>query len=159
MEFETQRIDEFIGRYGESQGALIQVLQDIQAEYKYVPKGALKYLAERLRVPLSEAYNVATFYESFSLQPKGRNHVCVCLGTACHVRGAQLILEKFERDLKLRQGQTSADGEWTLDRVGCVGACALGPIVTLNGEYHGHMNLAKVDKLLKPAKASQKKDG
>ncbi|MDP8254141.1 MAG: NAD(P)H-dependent oxidoreductase subunit E [Candidatus Alcyoniella australis] len=156
MEFESQRIDEFIGRYGREQSALIQVLQDIQAEYNYIPKPALKYLAEQLKVPLSEAYNVATFYETFSLEPKGRNHISVCLGTACHVRGAQLILEKFERELGVRTGCTSQDGEYSLDRVGCLGACALGPVVTVNGEYHGHMTLSKIDKLLKNIRAEKK---
>jgi len=156
MDFDSQRIDEFIGRYGSDRSSLIQVLQDIQAEYNYIPKGALEYLAQALKVPFSEAYNVATFYEALSLTPKGRNHVCVCLGTACHVRGAQLILEKFERELGIEEGQTSEDGEYSLDRVGCLGSCALGPVITINGTYHGHMTMAKVDKVLKTAKAEEK---
>lgn len=149
MELETAKIDGFIARYGLHQGALIQVLQDIQGEFNYLPREALEYVSEKLGTPLAVTYNVATFYNVFSLQPKGQNHICVCMGTACHVRGAQSILDKFKRDLKIEVGETTDDLKYSLDKVACVGACALGPIVVENETYHAHMKLDKVGKLLK----------
>jgi NADH:ubiquinone oxidoreductase subunit E len=134
--------------------ALIQVLQDIQDRFQWLPPEALEHVAEALGVPLVQVYGVATFYKSFSLSPRGR-HICtVCLGTACHVRGGGAVLEEFERRLGIAVGQTTPDGAFTLERVNCLGACALAPLAVVDGRYHGQMTEAKV----KPILAEAEKD-
>ena len=105
-------------------------------------------VAEEMDVPFSQAYGLATFYASFSLQPRGRHHISVCMGTACHVRGAANVLEKLERDLGIKTGQTSDDLQHSLESVNCLGACALGPVVVVNGVYHGKVTSRDVDKIL-----------
>jgi NADH:ubiquinone oxidoreductase subunit E len=135
--------------------ALIPVLQDIQDRFHWLPPGALEHVAEALGVPLVQVYGVATFYRSFSLRPRGR-HICtVCLGTACHVRGGEAVLEGFERRLGVPAGGTTADGAYTLERVNCLGACALAPLVVVDGRYHAQMTDAKIEAVL----AEADKDG
>jgi NADH-quinone oxidoreductase subunit E len=158
MEVDFAKIDGIVDHYGQGKSSLIQVLQDVQKEYRYLPKEALVHLSDKLDIPLSLTYNVATFYTTFSLIPKGKHHVSVCMGTACHVRGANHILEKFERALDVKSGGTTADKEFSLDHVGCLGACALGPVVTVDEEYHGQMELRKVDRVLKPFRKKAKKE-
>ena len=128
--------------------SLVTVLQDVQAEYGYLPREVLEAVAEEMQVPLSQAYGLATFYASFTLQPQGKHHICVCMGTACHVRGAVNVLEKLERDLGIKTGQTSGDLKHSLESVNCLGACAAGPIVVVNGIQHGKVTSQKVDKIL-----------
>lgn len=149
MQVDFTKIDEMISRYSVDKSAVIQVLQDIQVEFKYLPKEALEYVSDKLDIPLSHTFNVATFYKTFSMEPKGENHVCVCLGTACHVMGANRILDHLCDDLGIEEGKTTADGKFSIERVNCVGACALGPIVINNGKYNSHMNLDKSLTLLK----------
>lgn len=149
MTFQKAKINTFIKRYGGGQPSLIQVLQDIQGEYRYLPKEALEYLAKCLELPISHIYNVATFYSAFSLQPKGKNILSVCLGTACHVLGGQRILDYVCDELKIESGQTTPDKEFTVERVNCLGACALGPIVVKNEQYHSHITIDKARKLIK----------
>jgi NADH-quinone oxidoreductase subunit E len=128
--------------------ALIQVLQDIQDRIHWLPAEALEHVARTLGVPLVQVYGVATFYKSFSLEPRGR-HVCtVCLGTACHVRGGQALLEHFERKLGIPAGRTTPDGKFTIERVNCLGACALAPLAVVDGHYYGRMSEAKADSVL-----------
>jgi NADH:ubiquinone oxidoreductase subunit E len=135
--------------------ALIQVLQDIQDRIHWLSAEALEHVARTLGVPLAQVYGVATFYKSFSLEPRGR-HVCtICLGTACHVRGGQALLEHFERKLGITAGRTTPDGRFTLDRVNCLGACALAPLAVVDGRYYGRMSEAKADSVL----AEIRKDG
>jgi NADH:ubiquinone oxidoreductase subunit E len=141
-------ISSIVQKYGAKPSALIMILQDVQKNYNYLPKDALEAVAKKMRLPLAQIYGVATFYRTFSLEPKGKHHICVCTGTACHVRQASVIVDKFERELRIPSGQTTADLEFSLERVNCLGACALGPLVTINDEYYGHMNVTKVDKLL-----------
>ncbi len=137
--------------------ALVQVLQDIQGRFHWLPPEALERAAEALGVPLAQVYGVATFYKAFNLTPQGR-HVCtVCLGTACHVRGGDAILEQFERTLGISAGQTTPDGDYKLERVNCLGACALAPLAVIDGRYHGRMTEAKVEALL--AEARKGRDG
>lgn len=137
--------------------ALLQVLQDIQDHDHWLSPEALEHVAEALGVPLVQVYGVATFYKAFSLAPQGR-HVCtVCLGTACHVRGGEAILEQFERSLGIAAGQTTPDGAYKLERVNCLGACALAPLAVVDGHYHGRMTEAKVEVLL--AEAGRRRDG
>ncbi|MBN1283656.1 MAG: NAD(P)H-dependent oxidoreductase subunit E [Proteobacteria bacterium] len=131
---------------------LIGILQDVQKEYNYLPREALERVSKGLEVPLSRIYAVATFFKAFSLQPRGRNHVCVCMGTACHVRGAPNVLSEMERDLGIKAGETDRDLNFTLETVNCVGACALGPVAVVNGEYHGKLTTQKVGELVKKMK-------
>ena len=137
-------------RDGES--SLLAVLEAVQGRYRYLPRDVLILVSERLDIPLSQVYSVATFYNAFSLEPQGRHKVQVCTGTACHVRGAMQVLDRLETQLGIQAGQTSADQEYTLETVNCLGACALGPIVVADGEYAGQMTASKVDRLLKRVK-------
>jgi NADH-quinone oxidoreductase subunit E len=143
-----QRITAIVKEYGAKPSALIMILQDIQKHFRYLPKDAMEMVAKKMRLPLAQIYGVATFYRSFSLEPKGKNHICVCTGTACHVRQANVIVDKLERDLGIKSGQTSADQQFSLESVNCLGACALGPLVTANDVYWGNMTVSKVDKML-----------
>ena len=133
---DLQRYDEIINRYGGEKGALISILQDMNAEFNYLPETALKYTAEELKTPLSQVYHVATFYTAFSLKPRGKHLVKVCVGTACHVRGAQKVLETIQRKLGIKPGETTKDQKFTLETVSCLGACALGPVVVIDNNYH-----------------------
>ncbi len=125
------------------------LLQDIMREYGYLPEGTLKRIAQKLDIPLSRVYGLATFYKSFSLTPRGRHLISVCLGTACHVRGAPRIVEKIERDLGIKAGETTKDLKFTLETVNCLGACALGPLIVIDEKYYGRLNSTKMDKVLK----------
>lgn len=135
----------------QSNGAssLLAVLEDIQSQYRFLPRDALIMVAERIPVPLSQVYSVATFYNAFSLEPRGRHCFQVCTGTACHVRGANQIINRLETLLGIEAGETSDDLEYTLETVNCLGACALGPIVVTDDGYDGMMTISKVDKLMK----------
>jgi NADH-quinone oxidoreductase subunit E len=129
-------------------GDLIAVLEEIQLEYGYLPQKALRMLADSTGRSLVEVYGVATFYRSFSLKPRGRHLISVCLGTACHVRGAPMISEEFNRQLGIESGQTTLDKEFTLETVNCLGACALGPVVVIDGHYFSKVRKSRVRHLL-----------
>ncbi|MBU4222710.1 MAG: NAD(P)H-dependent oxidoreductase subunit E [Euryarchaeota archaeon] len=146
-------VDPIIDKYNTQQGSLISILQDIQEEYRYLPREALEHTARRLCLSRTQVFGVATFFKAFSLKPRGRQLVHVCMGTACHVRGSQNVLEEVERRLALKAGDTTPDGEYTLETVNCVGACALGPVVVMNEEYHGQMSPLKVEKVIKKKRA------
>jgi NADH-quinone oxidoreductase subunit E len=147
---ESEVVRTVVQKYAGRKRAVIQVLQDVQERFRWLAPGTLEAVALELGVPLAHVYSVATFYKSFSLAPRGR-HICtVCMGTACHVRGGAAILEHFERKLGLRAGQTSADGEVTLERVNCLGACALAPLAVVDGRYYGQMNETKANAVLEP---------
>jgi NADH-quinone oxidoreductase subunit E len=147
---DPKTIDAVVDRYQAQPSALLAILQDIQKQENWLPKEALLRVAEKLDVPLTRVYGMATFFRAFSLKPRGK-HICtVCLGTACHVRGAPRLVEKLERELAIRAGETTADMSVTLETVNCVGACALGPLVILDGEYHGNITSAKLDKVIAP---------
>jgi NADH-quinone oxidoreductase subunit E len=137
-----------LDNYQRDRGMLVSILQDVQAEYNYLPEEVLVEVSQALGAPLSQVYSVATFFKAFSLEPRGRYLINVCLGTACHVRGAVKVLEAVERELDIKAGGTTKDLKFTLETVNCVGACALGPIVIVNGEYHGQMKTDKVKALL-----------
>jgi NADH-quinone oxidoreductase subunit E len=143
-----EKADEIIDRYDAEKESLIQILQDITSEYNYLPELCLRRITQRLNIPLSEVFEVATFYKAFSLEPRGKHLIHVCLGTACHVRGVPRILDTIERILNIKAGQTSEDLMFTLETVNCVGACALGPVVVVDGQYHGQMTQIKVKELL-----------
>jgi NADH-quinone oxidoreductase subunit E len=143
-----EKVDEIIDSYDADKESLIQVLQDITSEYNYLPELCLRRISQRINVPLSEIFEVTTFYKAFSLEPRGKHLIHVCLGTACHVRGAPQILQRIERKLNMKSGETSEDLMFTLETVNCLGACALGPVVVIDGQYQGQMTHAKVEKLL-----------
>jgi len=149
----VEGIENVLDRHHHDRTAIIAILQDIQDEVNYLPEDALRYVSRALGIPLSKVCSLATFYKAFSLQPRGRHVVNVCLGTACHVRGAVRVLEAVERNLGIRAGDTDENLQFTLETVNCLGACALGPIVVIDGEYHGQMTSAKAEALLKGVKA------
>jgi NADH:ubiquinone oxidoreductase subunit E len=144
----VKKTDEVIERCGAERESLIQVLQETHEVFKYLPEAALRRISVRLEIPFAEVYGTASFYKAFALEPKGKHIVQVCMGTACHVRGAGLVLEEIERILSVDPGMTTEDKLFSLETVNCLGACALGPIVVVDGEYHGNMNMAKVPKLI-----------
>ena len=127
---------------------LIEVLQDVQEHYGYVPEEAMRGISKELGMPLTDVYSVASFYKAFSLKPRGENVVTVCTGTACHVRGAKMILSQATGQLGVAPSEMTADGLFTIEQVNCLGACALGPVVTENGSCHHHMNPGKMRKLI-----------
>ncbi len=129
-------------------GGLISILQDIQAKYGYLPAEALKEVASVTRVSLVDIYGAATFYRAFSLKPRGEHLITICQGTACHVRGAPLIRAELEKKLGVQPGETTDDKKFTLEAVNCVGACALAPIVVVDGAFYGHMTAKKVNALI-----------
>jgi NADH-quinone oxidoreductase subunit E len=147
IDFEPRELVEAIGQ-DVAHVSLISVLEEIQAKYRYLPREAMILVGERLGLPLSQVYSVATFYNAFSLQRRGRHGVCVCVGTACHVRGAQPVLNRLEETLHIKPGETTPDWNYSLETVNCLGACALGPIVVVDGKYSGQMHAKKVDDLL-----------
>ncbi|MBE9568984.1 MAG: NADH-quinone oxidoreductase subunit NuoE [Proteobacteria bacterium] len=141
-------IDTIIDRYQDEEGILIQVLLDVQHEYSWLPQEALKRISDRLGIAFSEVYRVASFYKAMSLTPRGYHLIRVCLGTACHVRGAPRILDKVEQALKIKAGETTQDMKFTVERVNCLGCCALGPVMVIDGEAHGNLVPAKVEEIL-----------
>jgi len=145
---ETATLETILDRHGRNPANIIAILQDIQSAANWLPEEDLRLVCQELDIPLSKMMALATFYKAFSLKPRGKHIVQVCLGTACHVRGAERIQGAVERELGIGSGETDADLEWTLETVGCLGACALGPIVVVDGEYHGQMTSAKATRLL-----------
>jgi len=140
-------------------GQLIEVLQDMQATFHYLPEEGLRTVAERLGVPPIEVFRVANFYKAFTLVPRGRHLLTVCMGTACHVRGALRLLDTVEGQLNVSPGETTADRAFTLERVNCLGCCAIGPVVVLDDVYHDHMTPGKLRKLVTAAyKQDKEKD-
>lgn len=128
--------------------SLLSILHNIQREWGYLPEEKLREIAVMLGMPLIDVCGVATFYKSFSLTPKGRHQIKVCLGTACHVRGANRILKQVERRLGIKPGETSEDGEFSLEIVMCLGCCAIGPVVVMDDRYYGKMTTAKLESML-----------
>ena len=141
-------VAKILEKHSEKRGGLISILMDVQASYGYLPEEALKSVAEQTGRSLVDVYGVATFYKSFSLKPRGKHLVSVCLGTACHVRGAPIIADEFMQQLGIKADETTADKEYTLETVNCLGACALGPIVVIDGHYFSNVKSADVKRIL-----------
>ena len=135
---------------------LIEVLQDVQECYGYIPEEAMKVIAEALGVPLMEVYQVASFYKAFSLTPRGKNMVTICMGTACHVRGAKLLSNQVRGQLGISARGTTEDGQFTIEHVNCLGACALGPVVVHNGTYHHHTTPGKLRALIDSVRENER---
>ena len=145
----SRKVKKIVGNNGRLRSALIHILQDVQQEYNYLPRDVLEDISYELDMPLSQVYSAVAFYENFHLEPRGKHIVSVCLGTACHVRGAQRILEGIKNQLKISEGETTDDMEFTLERVNCLGACAMGPMVVYDGKYHGNLDTRKAGKIIK----------
>jgi NADH-quinone oxidoreductase subunit E len=148
VEINVSKVDGVIDSFGGDLSQLIGILQDIQSHFNYLPREALVRVSEKLEIPISQVYSVATFFKAFSLKPRGRHQINVCLGTACHVRGGPRILGKLERDLKVEAGGTTEDLRFTLDSVRCLGCCSLGPVVVIDNDTYGRLNQERVAKLL-----------
>jgi NADH-quinone oxidoreductase subunit E len=144
-----KKVDEIIDKYSAEKSSLIGIFQDIQAECRYLPREAIGRVVERLGIPVTQAYMVATFYKSFSLVPRGEHEIHVCLGTACHLRGGQRLVENFERTLNVKAGETTVDMKFTLETVNCLGACALAPLVRVDQKNYGKMSGDKIAKIIK----------
>lgn len=145
---ETENIDRIIDSHQGTADSLIQVLLTIQSEYNWLPKTALERVGERLQVPMTRIQHIATFYKAFSLVPKGRHQVHVCMGTACHVRGAPRILDSVEELTGIHAGETDLELKFSLETVNCLGCCALGPVVEINGKAHGKVTTAETADML-----------
>ncbi|MDH3216479.1 MAG: NAD(P)H-dependent oxidoreductase subunit E [Candidatus Krumholzibacteria bacterium] len=139
-----QVITRITSKYGKNRSALISVLQDVHAAYNYLPEGSLDIVSAQLAVPLSTVYGVATFFKAFSFAPRGRHVATLCTGTACHVRGASTLLVEAETRLGISPGETTADQRFTLETVNCLGCCAVGPLLVLDGKYHGQMTAQRI---------------
>ncbi len=146
-----ENITKIIDRYKGQLGDVISILEDIQSHYRYLPEDALKVVAEETNKSLTDIYGVATFYKAFSLKPRGKHLISVCLGTACHVRGGAEIAEEFEKQLQIKAGSTTTDNKFSLETVNCLGACALGPVAVVDGHYFSNVKIRDVGKILKKA--------
>lgn len=148
MDGDLQAVKEIASGYGKDRSALIAVLQDVHAEYNHLPEGSLDVIAREMGVPIASVYGVATFFRAFSFKPRGRHLATVCMGTACHVRGATNLLAEAEERLGVSPGETTRDRRFTLETVNCLGCCAVGPLVVVDGEYHGEMTPKRVESVL-----------
>ena len=149
VEIDYLELDKIIeGEFGNDKENLIMILQAIQKRYNYLPQATLKYLAEKIDVPYSQIYGVGTFYATFSLEPKGRNIISICLGTACHVRGGERVRERIVDTLSLNGKKTTEDMRFTLEGVRCIGCCSLGPVIKVNEDVHGRIGADEVKKIL-----------
>jgi NADH-quinone oxidoreductase subunit E len=154
----TKKIENILAKHSANDAsALVNVLHDLQSELRYLPEEALKLTSSHLGLSAARVYEVATFYEGFHLTPRGEHTCTVCMGTACHVRGAVRLQEQLERDLGVSSGQTTKDLKFSLQEVNCVGACALGPLVIIDEKYHGNMTPSKLSKLVKTVGSEKEK--
>jgi NADH-quinone oxidoreductase subunit E len=144
----VQQVNKIIDDYGAERTCSLAILQDVQRKFNYLPREALHLVAERLDVPVGEIYHMATFYRSFTLKPKGEHCVGVCLGTACHVHGAPRVLDALERELGIHAGESTADGQFSLEATACLGACAQAPVVRVNDELHSQVTSDRVSELV-----------
>lgn len=149
IEIDYMELDNIIEEdFNNDKENLIMIIQAIQRRYNYLPQPALAYLSTKIGVPFSKIYGIATFYSTLSLEPRGRNIISICLGTACHVRGGERVHERLVDSLSIKSGETTEDKRFTLETVRCIGCCSLGPVVKINEDVHGHMSSDQVDKIL-----------
>jgi NADH-quinone oxidoreductase subunit E len=145
----NDKIDKIINKYENDASSLIQVLLEIQRENRWLPKEALEKVSKKLKVPLSRIQHIATFYKAFSLVPRGRHEIHICMGTACHVRGAPRVLDTVQDLTGIRPGETDLDLKFSLETVNCLGCCALGPVMVVDRKYHGKIVPTKIEDVLK----------
>jgi NADH:ubiquinone oxidoreductase subunit E len=149
-------LDEILAERRSQPQQLVEVLQDVQESFGYISEEAMTTVSKELGVPVIEVYRAANYYKAFSLSPRGRHVITVCMGTACHVRGATRMIDEVQGQLGLEPGETTEDGMFTLECVNCLGACALGPVVVLDGQYHGKMTPKKLRTLIESVQAAEK---
>lgn len=145
---EDPKLKEILEQYVQDKSNLIQILNDVQNYYGYIPEKAQKAISEYLNIPMAEVYGVITFYSRFTLKPKGKNHIAICLGTACFVKGSERILDRAKERLHIDVGETSKDGKYSLEATRCIGACGLAPVFTVNGEVYGKATVKMFDEVL-----------
>jgi NADH:ubiquinone oxidoreductase subunit E len=141
-------VNEILEKFPEVRGNLIGILHEVQNHFHYLPELELRYIAKRTGIPMTQIYSIANFYNRFSLEPKGRNEVCVCLGTACHVKGAGQLMNEVERILEVKAGQSTDDMKFSVTEVRCIGACSLAPVVVVNEDTHGKVVPKQVSQIL-----------
>ncbi len=156
--FLNEKVSEILKRYQDEENGLIPILLEIQNEFGYLPKESLKRVASFLRTKPIEVWGVATFFNQFRLTPLGKNHIKVCLGTACHLAGGRLVLEALERELKIKVGETSEDGQFSLERVACIGCCMLAPVAVIKDKIYPKMSPFKVEESLIPYRQERKEE-
>jgi NADH-quinone oxidoreductase subunit E len=149
LESNAAKVEKLIESYVDKKEQLISLLQDVQAEFNYIPQDVIVRISQKLEMPLSQVFSVATFFQAFSLKPRGRHTITVCLGTACHIKGGQKLVDKMERDYDLKPGESTEDMRFSLETANCLGCCALGPVVVIDGKYESKVTLDKLDKILK----------
>jgi NADP-reducing hydrogenase subunit HndA len=154
-ESKEQKLDEIIAKYKDTRGALIPVLHEAQEIYGYLPMGVQKRIAEGLNVSLADVYGVVTFYTQFSLEPKGKYKINVCMGTACYVKGSGDILDKLSEVLKIKNGQCTEDGLFSLDACRCIGACGLAPVIMINDDVYGRLTADDIPDIIKSYKEKE----
>ena len=148
MDADLQAVKEIASEHGGDRSALISILQDVHAEYNYLPEGSLEVISRETGIPLASIYGVATFFRAFSFEPRGRHIATVCMGTACHVRESSKLLSKAEEKLGISPGETTRDKRFSLETVNCLGCCAVGPLMVVDGDYHGEMTPQRVEAVL-----------
>jgi NADH-quinone oxidoreductase subunit E len=154
---DLKSVDLIVDKYQEKRTALISILHDVQDRYKYLPDDALRTVASRLRMDINEIYGIATFYKSFTLVPQGKHSITLCLGTACHVRGGPKMLRELKVLLRIEPGQTTADRQFSLNVVNCLGVCAIGPVMMVDGKFYGEMNPIRAKRIIE--KLNNKRSG
>lgn len=145
---ELDKVNQIIDSYGEEMGSLIQILLDVQKQYNWLSPETVRLVSDRLDIPITQVYRVASFFKALSLTPRGKHIVKACLGTACHVRGGVGIMDRLSQVMGIEDGETTGDMKFSLEKVNCLGCCALGPVITVDDEYHGKMSPEKVSKVL-----------
>ena len=143
-----EELEKILHVYKQDKDNLIQILNEVQEHYGYIPKHAQQSISDYLKIPMAEIYGVITFYSRFTLKPKGKYHIAVCLGTACYVKGSQKIMDRLEEKLGIKAGETSEDGKFSIEATRCVGACGLAPVFTVNGEVYGKATVQKLDQVI-----------
>ncbi|AEH50205.1 NADH dehydrogenase (ubiquinone) 24 kDa subunit [Pseudothermotoga thermarum DSM 5069] len=151
-----EKVEEIIQRHGRKKENLVKILLDVQKEYRHIPKDVVNYIGVALGVPPAKIYGVATFYAQFSLKPKGKYTILVCDGTACHMEGSMSVLKALEEELGIKPGEVTQDLKFSVDKVGCLGACALAPAMVINGEVYGNLNAEKTKEIIR--KYKERKD-
>jgi NADH-quinone oxidoreductase subunit E len=149
---ENSGVDTIIKQYKGKESAILAILQDIQSKKKYLPKEILEEVSQKMQIPVTHVFRLATFYNALSIKPRGKHKIDVCLGTACHVRGGNKIIDRMKRDLGIPVGETTKDKRFTLESVRCVGCCSLGPVAVIDGEVYGRLTQDKIPALLKEFK-------
>ena len=152
---EKEKIDQILLKFPEVNGNLIGILHEIQNEFRYLPEDELRYLSEKTGVPITQIYSIANFYHRFSLTPKGEHEICVCLGTACHVKGGQNLLKQAKSVLQIDEGETTEDMQFTLEIVRCIGACSLAPAIMIDDQTYSNITPETISHLLEPLEVKE----